>query len=100
MNQLHRALPMIARHLQRYLPAPTPTPHFAAQLARHQRRGQVDAKVVNIVARFGRHFDDVDTLNNELGSTSANASILIKGSRFMKMERVVERLTGISVGGH
>jgi UDP-N-acetylmuramoyl-tripeptide--D-alanyl-D-alanine ligase len=48
----------------------------------------------------GRHFDDVDTLNNELGSTSANASILIKGSRFMKMERVVERLTGISVGGH
>jgi UDP-N-acetylmuramyl pentapeptide synthase len=39
-------------------------------------------------------------LNNELGSTSANASILIKGSRFMKMERVVERLTGTSVGGH
>ena len=33
--------------------------YFAAQLARHQRRGQVDAKVVNVVARFGRHFDDV-----------------------------------------
>jgi UDP-N-acetylmuramoyl-tripeptide--D-alanyl-D-alanine ligase len=48
----------------------------------------------------GRHFDDVDTLNNELGHTSSNASILIKGSRFMKMERVVERLTGTSVGGH
>lgn len=48
----------------------------------------------------GRHFEDVDTLNNELGSTSASASILVKGSRFMKMERVVERLTGTSVGGH
>jgi UDP-N-acetylmuramoyl-tripeptide--D-alanyl-D-alanine ligase len=48
----------------------------------------------------GRHFDDVDTLNNELGSASIGASILVKGSRFMKMERVVERLTGTSVGGH
>jgi UDP-N-acetylmuramoyl-tripeptide--D-alanyl-D-alanine ligase len=48
----------------------------------------------------GRHFDDVDTLNNELGSTSASASILVKGSRFMKMERVVERLTGTLAGGH
>ena len=48
----------------------------------------------------GRHFEDVETLNNELGSTSASASILVKGSRFMKMERVVERLTGTSAGGH
>lgn len=48
----------------------------------------------------GRHFEDVETLNNELGSASASASILVKGSRFMKMERVVERLTGTLAGGH
>ena len=57
-----------------------------------------------------RHIDQLFTLGTlarhaslafgSAGSTSANASILIKGSRFMKMERVVERLTGISVGGH
>lgn len=54
-------------------------------------------------AAFGqgaRHFDDMDTLNNAVASVPPAASVLVKGSRFMKMERVVERLTGASAGGH
>jgi UDP-N-acetylmuramoyl-tripeptide--D-alanyl-D-alanine ligase len=47
-----------------------------------------------------RHFDDMDKLNDEVAKVPASASVLVKGSRFMKMERVVQRLTGASTGGH
>jgi len=41
-----------------------------------------------------RHCRDVDTLNQELEALLApQATVLVKGSRFMKMERVVQRLT-------
>ena len=46
------------------------------------------------------HFNDMDTLNSSLTGTAAGASILVKGSRFMQMERVVSHLTGQSTGGH
>jgi UDP-N-acetylmuramoyl-tripeptide--D-alanyl-D-alanine ligase len=48
----------------------------------------------------GRHFNDMDELNKVVGNLDSTASVLIKGSRFMKMERVVQHLTGLSVGGH
>jgi UDP-N-acetylmuramoyl-tripeptide--D-alanyl-D-alanine ligase len=44
-----------------------------------------------------RHFDDIDSLNLELAQNlrqfdDRNAYILVKGSRFMRMERVVQAL--------
>ena len=46
------------------------------------------------------HFDDMDKLTTEISGIPAGASILVKGSRFMHMERVVTHLTGHTSGGH
>ena len=45
------------------------------------------------VSAQGRHFADVDALNGAvLEALAAAESVLVKGSRFMKMERVVQAI--------
>jgi len=61
------------------------------ELARHASRA---------FGRPARHFETMETLNDEVASVPPGASVLVKGSRFMQMERVVQRLTGAAAGGH
>jgi UDP-N-acetylmuramoyl-tripeptide--D-alanyl-D-alanine ligase len=58
------------------------------------------AESANTVAAFagGRAFASVESLVAALGQAPAAASVLVKGSRFMRMERVVAALTGESGG--
>jgi UDP-N-acetylmuramyl pentapeptide synthase len=47
-----------------------------------------------------RHFERVEALVDALASAPAARSALVKGSRFMRMERVVTALGGHVAGGH
>jgi UDP-N-acetylmuramoyl-tripeptide--D-alanyl-D-alanine ligase len=59
------------------------------------------AESANTVAAFagGRAFASVEALVAALGDAPAAASVLVKGSRFMRMERVVAALIGAEPGG-
>ena len=52
---------------------------------------------INTVREFGsgaQHFGNIDDLQDALeDELDANTSVLVKGSRFMNMERVVEHFT-------
>ena len=50
--------------------------------------------------RGARHFDDVPTLLAALSAAPLCASVLVKGSRFMKMEQVVAQLMQPQGGPH
>jgi len=68
----------------------------AKHISRLYAIGDATRHAVEAFGAAGRHFDSVD----ELVAGIEGKSILVKGSRFMKMERVVAALTGVAQGGH
>jgi len=65
--------------------------------------GELSAHTVAAFGPAGRHYPDLDALVDGVQRTvNAPASVLVKGSRFMRMERVVARLLPEATpsGGH
>ncbi len=77
---------------------------FHAEIGRHARAGNVDRLFLigelsaHAAAAFGAgadHYTGIDALLAALTSElQADVTVLVKGSRFMRMERVVRALTG------
>ncbi|MBI3714920.1 MAG: UDP-N-acetylmuramoyl-tripeptide--D-alanyl-D-alanine ligase [Betaproteobacteria bacterium] len=63
--------------------------------------GKLTEATVMELGSSGWHFDSVDELAEELDRhLGPDVTVLVKGSRFMKMERVVEKLVPGFHGGH
>jgi UDP-N-acetylmuramoyl-tripeptide--D-alanyl-D-alanine ligase len=63
--------------------------------------GTLTESTVMELGSSGWHFDSVDELAGEIDShLGPDVTVLVKGSRFMKMERVVEKLVPGFHGGH
>jgi UDP-N-acetylmuramoyl-tripeptide--D-alanyl-D-alanine ligase len=71
-------------------------PEFHAEVGAYARARGIEhmwsAGTLAAHAQATRHFDDVPALLAALGDAPAVASVLVKGSRFMAMERVVAAL--------
>ena len=92
----------LIQQLHKYAGAPAPQDD-----ARERGIGGLLAlgeSTAHTVAGFGegaRHFASAEDLISALRRRLApEATVLVKGSRFMRMERVVEALTGEAVGVH
>jgi UDP-N-acetylmuramoyl-tripeptide--D-alanyl-D-alanine ligase len=74
----------------------TQGPQFHAEVGEYVRTRGIDRLFTlgdQSVAMKGRHFADIESLNAAVaGELRHVASVLVKGSRFMKMERVVEAI--------
>ncbi|MGZ3183591.1 MAG: UDP-N-acetylmuramoyl-tripeptide--D-alanyl-D-alanine ligase [Telluria sp.] len=81
----------------------TQGPEFHREIGAYAAARGIDAVFAtgelarHLAASGARHFEQFDellaALDTQLGSNS-HATVLVKGSRFMKMERVVQHLTG------
>jgi UDP-N-acetylmuramoyl-tripeptide--D-alanyl-D-alanine ligase len=63
--------------------------------------GEASRRAVEAFGQGARHFDGVEALIEEAGHEAARgATLLVKGSRFMKMERVADALALDGSAGH
>ena len=63
--------------------------------------GELMQDAVRAFGKGGEHFQEIDVLVNALKPRlTANSHVLVKGSRFMKMERVVAQLVPNYYGAH
>jgi UDP-N-acetylmuramoyl-tripeptide--D-alanyl-D-alanine ligase len=83
-------------------------PQFHAEVGAYARQRGIETLwtagtlAVHAARAYGgaaRHFDDVPALLAALGELPVASSLLVKGSRFMRMERVVQALLHDGKGG-
>jgi UDP-N-acetylmuramoyl-tripeptide--D-alanyl-D-alanine ligase len=73
----------------------------AANIDRLYLLGELCTHTAEAFGEGAQHYNDIDALLAALDPClAAGVTVLIKGSRFMRMERVVQALTGAQAGGH
>jgi len=70
-------------------------------VARLYTAGALSREAATAFGPGAAHFESVETLATEVAANErGGVTVLVKGSRFMRMERVVRALTGADGGGH